>query len=409
MNRFFQHTLRLFHDIWQVFVNEVLRIFHDGGVVLIFIVATLLYPLIFGAVYHNEMVRDLPIAVVDQSQSTESSRFRHKLDATPELNVAYDCNTMQEAEQLMRQRLVKGIVYFPQDYATRLAQHQKARVGLFCDISSFLNYRSVYTGASNVLIDEMHDTQITLYGLTGITGQQADELVSPIPYDDIKLYNSAGGFTSFLVPALLVLVIHQTLVLGIGIINGTANEHATRMRGIPYRLRSRRRARVTVGRALAYLGIYLPLSAVVLLLLPRAFGLPHIGQLGTLTLFVIPFLLASIFFAMTVSCFVRERDSGILCTIFFSVILLFLSGIAWPQCQMPAVWRWFGYLFPSTPGIQCFVRINSMGARLSDIRFDYLMLWGQAIFYFFTSCIGLRILSIRDHADTSHSLPADSQ
>lgn len=387
MTKLKNKLLQTLEDIWNVYVGEVRRIFSDGGVVLIFVVATMLYPMFFGAIYKNELVRDLPIAVVDESQSTDSYRFIKKLNATPEINVNYDCASMEEAETLIKQRKINGIVYFPRDFTERLSRNETARIGLFCDMSSFLYYRSLYTGASAVLIDEMNSIKIERYSLLGITGESAEELVTPIPYEDVKLYSNAGGFTSFLVPALLVLVLHQTLFLGIGIMGGTMQENRTSLNVFPKHLRSRHIGRVSIGRAIAYLGIYIPLSAVVLLLIPRWFGLPHIGQLNTLILFVIPFLLATIFFSLTIGSLVRHRDSGIICSIFFSVILLFLSGAVWPQCNMPIFWRYFSYLFPSTPGIQCFIRINSMGATLSEVRFEYILLWIQIGVYFTTSCI----------------------
>ncbi len=382
--------MQFLKDISDVFIIELRRIRHDKGALLIFMIATLLYPLIFGAIYKNEMVRNLPVAVVDDSDSEDSRRFIRKLDATPEINVDYHCCSMAEAQRLMRERRINGIVYFPNDYSERLATLRTARVCLFCDMSSFLYYRSVLTGASGVLVDEMQDIQLKRYSLTGITGERADELTQPIPYDDVKLYSPGGGFTSFLVPALLVLVIHQTIFLGISIIFGTAREEHTTLEAIPARLRRKHSWRVAWGRALAYLVLYIPLVAIDLVLAPRLFGLPHIGRLGDLCLFLLPFLLATIFFCMTVCSFVRERDSGIVVCIFFSVVLLFISGAVWPQCNMPGVWRVLGAIFPSTHGIQGFIRINSMGATLPQVRYEYLALWLQTIVYFVTASLRLR-------------------
>jgi ABC-2 type transport system permease protein len=87
---------------------------------------------------------------------------------------------------------------------------------------------------------------------------------------------------------------------------------------------------------------------------------------------------------------VRERDTGIVTCIFFSVVLLFLSGAVWPACNMPRFWRIFSYLFPSTHGIQGYIRINTMGATLQQVKFEYLMLWLQTALYFATSCLCLR-------------------
>ena len=391
MENIIQNISSKLKDIYDVFSLELYRIFTDGGVMLIFFVGSLIYPLIFGAIYKHECIRNLPVAVVDDSQSASSQRFIHKLDATPEVNVDFHCNNLAEAEQLMRQRKVNGIVYLPNDYSEHLAKGETARLCLFCDMSSFLYYRSVFSGASSVMLDEMKNIELERYGMAGVTGEDAEIAITPVPYEDVKLFSPAGGFTSFLVPALLALVIHQTLFLGIGILSGTAREEGQTIAIVPERLRNRSVYRVVIGRSLAYMMIYIPLIAIDLVLLPRVFGLPHIGRLGDLCLFLLPFLLATISFSMTVGSFVRQRDTGILVCIFFSVILLFLSGMVWPRSNMPLFWKYFSYLFPSTHGIQGFVRINSMGAHLKQIQFEYQMLWGQAGFYFLTTCLLYRM------------------
>ena len=387
MKSFWHNITAGLKDIYDVFTLELYRIFTDGGVMLIFFVGSLIYPLIFGAIYKHECIQNLPVAVVDDSQSASSQRFIHKLDATPEVNVDFHCNTLAEAESLMRQRKVNGIVYFPNDYSDRLAKGETARLCLFCDMSSFLYYRSVFTGASSVMLDEMKHIELERYAMAGVTGQDAETAITPVPYEDVKLFSPAGGFTSFLVPALLALVIHQTLFLGIGILSGTAREEGQTVAIVPERLRNRSVYRVVMGRSLAYMMIYIPLVAIDLVLLPRVFGLPHIGRLGDLCLFFLPFLLATISFSMTVGSFVRQRDTGILVCIFFSVVLLFLSGVVWPRSNMPLFWKYFSYLFPSTHGIQGFVRINSMGAHLKQVQFEYQMLWVQAGIYFLTTCL----------------------
>ncbi len=380
-------------DIWDVAGLELSRIFHDGGVVLLFFVATLLYPLIFGFVYKNECVRELPLAVVDDSQSVESRRFAKKLDATPEVVVTYECNNVEEARNLMQQRRVNGIVYFPKDYGTNVANMNTARACLFCDMSSFLYYRSVLSSASAVLVDEMQFIESERYAQAGMTGESASQMIQPIRVEDVKLYVPNGGFTSFLVPALLVLVLQQTMFLGMCVLYGTSRQKRLVQKSIPARLRSQGLLfRVTFGRAMAYLLIYFPMALINLFLLTRLFDLPHIGNPIAIILFIVPFLLAAIFFCMTVCSFVRNRDAGIVVFIFFSVILIFISGAIWPQSNMPKFWLYFSYIFPSTHGIQGFIRINSMGATLSQVKFEYMMLWVQTVVYFFTASGALHIL-----------------
>lgn len=374
----------------EVCTTELRRVFSNSGVLLIFFVAGLGYPILFNLIYEKENLTDIPVAVVDDSHSIESRRFIHKCDATPEVQIRYHCQSLHEAQQLLNRRKINGIIYFPADYGTHIAQLEPARICLFCDMSSFLYYKSIFMGANFTMLDEMHHVEFVRYGLTGITGEQAAELVTPVAYDDIKLFVPGGGFTSFLIPALLILVIHQTLFFGLGMVGGSAREDGTELTVIPVRYRQSRHDVVVVGRLMAYMLIYLILVAIDLFLIPVMFELPHIGRFSDLVLFLLPFLLVTICFAITCSCWTLTRESGIVTMVFFSIILLFLSGFAWPQCSMPAFWRWFSYIFPSTHAIQGYVRINSMGATLHEVRFEYLMLWGQTLLYFITACLSIR-------------------
>ena len=380
-------------DIWEVFTAEVRRVFSDKLLLLVFFVATVLYPLVFGCIYYNEAVTGMNVAVVDESQCKESKRFARKIDATPELTVAYRPATMAEAEKLMRDHKVHAVFYIPRDFGSRLAEVRTARVAVFCDMSSFLYYKNALMGGSNVLIDEMHTIELERFGLAGMTGQQADDMLQPVVYDDVKLYNPAGGFASFFLPALLMLVVHQTLFIGICVICGDDNENRRALRMIPPRLRSRSIYRVTFGRALCFILIYIPITLLDLWLIPHLFHLPQLGALHDLLLFLLPFVLAVTFFSMTFgNLFVRQKMSAVLCCVFFSIVLFFISGVVWPQSNMPRFWLAFSYLFPSTPGIEGYVRISSMGATLSTVRQEYLTLWIQTGVYFITACESLRFI-----------------
>ena len=355
-------------DIWQVFSAEVRRIFSDPMVMLVFFIATLLYPLIFCSVYYKETVINLPVAVVDDSDCEASHRFIHKLESTPEIEVAYHCCNLAEARHLMNNHSIHAIFYFPHDYGTRLASLRSARVA-------------------------MHTIELQRYALTGITGQQASDLVQPVVYDDVKLYNPAGGFSSFFLPALLMLIVHQTLFIGILILCGDANENHRALRLIPPRLRNHSIHRVTIGRTLCFVLLYIPITLIDLWLIPHWFNMPQLGSLRHILVFLLPFILSVTLFGMSFgNLFVRQKMSGVLCCVFFSVILFFLSGMVWPQSNMPRFWYLFSHIFPSTPGIQGFVRISTMGATLAEVRHEYMTLWVQVLVYFCTACASLRFI-----------------
>lgn len=380
-------------DIWDVFTAEIRRVFTNKMVILAFFVATILYPVVFCLIYSTEYMHNMPVAVVDESRCEASKRFAHKIDATPEVDVHYRCNTMAEAEQLMRDHRIHAIYYIPADFSQRLAKMQTARIGVFCDMGSFYYYKSAATGGSFVLIDEMHTIELERMGMAGTTGQQATDMVQPAVYDDVRLYNPSGGFASFFVPALLILVIQQSLFFGITILCGESNENRRALRLIPPRLRSKSIHRVTIGRVLCFLLLYVPVTLLVLWIIPRLFGLPQLGNLYDILLFILPLLIAVVCMGLTIgNFFVRQQLSGLLGLLWFSVLLFFMSGIVWPHSNMPVFWNTLSYLFPSTPGIQGFVGITSTGATLEEVREHYLTLWIQAGAWFTAACYSLRFI-----------------
>ena len=381
------------YDIWTALSAEVRHVFSDSTVLLIFFIAPLLYPLIFCYMYKTENVENLPVAVVDEAVCSESKRFIHKLDATPEINVEYKCCNMHEAQELLKNNEIHAIFYFPKDFSQRLASMQTAHIGVFADMSSFYYYKAALLGSNAVLIDEMHTIELQRYAMAGLTGEDAKIQLQPISDEEITAFNPTGGYGSFFLPALFVLVVHQTLFLGICLLCGDARENKRSLKAIPARLRTRSIHRVAIGRALCYLLIYTPIIIMTMWFIPRWFQLPQLGNLYTILIFMLPFLLAVIFFGMTMgNLFVRQKLSPMLCFAFFSLVLFFLTGMVWPQCSIPKFWLWFSYLFPSTPGVQGFIKVSSMGASLADVRSEYLALWIQAAAYFATTVFSLILI-----------------
>ena len=143
---------------------------------------------------------------------------------------------------------------------------------------------------------------------------------------------------------------------------------------------------VVAGKALFYFMLYFIMAVYMFTLVTKWFGLPMLGDYPTLLAFVVPYILACTFFAITLSSLIYRREDCILIFVFMSVPMVFLSGISWPSSAMPAFWKYFSYLFPSSLGMNAYPRIMTMGCSLSDIQPLYLGLWAQVLVYFTTSC-----------------------
>jgi ABC-2 type transport system permease protein len=303
---------------------------------------------------------------------------------------------MLEARQLVETRKANGIVLLPDDFAGNIALGRQTTVSAYADMGSFLYYKNLLSAVNFAAQGMGGEIQVKRLMGEGYCYEQTLSAANPIPATFTPLYNPGGGYAGFLIPAVLVLVIHQTLLMGICILAAINREKCSAHLITPRKKHYRGVVRVVGGKALAYFSIYLLLTSYVLLLVPRMFGLPHIGNPLNLYLFLIPFLFATIFFAMMLSFFFHEREFPMLLLLFLSVPLLFLSGVIWPLENMPLFWRWFACLFPSTHGIQGFIKINTMGASLTQVRAEYVALCLQIIIYLIITCL-LFLNNVRQH------------
>ena len=207
---------------------------------------------------------------------------------------------------------------------------------------------------------------------------------------DVPIFNNTGGYGNFILPGVLVLIIQQVLLLGIGIAYGTSYEKRRFQRLTPMYERRFGLARVMIGRTMGFFVLFLLIAVWVLLAVPRLFHFVQMVHAWDFALFVVPYLLACIFFAITFSYVVRQRENVMLLVVFTSVPFLFMSGVSWPKSNIPEFWQYFSWLFPSTFGIQGFIKMNTLGGMFSDIIPEIKGLWIQALLYGVTATLVTR-------------------
>jgi ABC-2 type transport system permease protein len=374
-------------ESYFVFLNEVRAIFKDRGVMIIVVLAPIIYPLLYCSIYRNETLVNVPIAVVDASHSKYSNELLRHIDASPDVKIAYRFNSLEEAKVAFDKREVKGVVFIPADFNKNINTQQPATIGVFCDMSSFMYYRALMFASNYSVLDMNKKIQLERLNNQGVTGESSTIQAEPIPFESNVLYNEGMGFASFLMPAILILILHQTLFFGISMVAGTSREENRDHQLVSAKFNRGGVYRVLFGQAMSYFLIYLLWVYFILGIVPVIFNLPHIGNLLDIYQFMIPFLLATIFFSMTISVFFPNRETAMIIFLFFSLILLFLCGISWPQSNINGFWRAFAWMFPSTHGIQGYIKINSMGADIHKVSFEYLSLWIQTALYFLTASL----------------------
>ncbi|HEY3382806.1 MAG TPA: ABC transporter permease [Vicinamibacterales bacterium] len=379
-------------SFFRAILDEYRRIFLDAGAVLVLVAALVLYAFFYPIPYLPEVLKHVPVVVVDLDQSELSRKLVRMIDAHELTHVAADARSLCEAEDIVRAGKADGVLVIPQQFERKVRRGDQAQVAAYADASYFLVYRQVLTGALEATGTLSAGIEIRRLQATGMPIDQAMKARDPLPLTMRPLFNPTEGYGTYIVPAVLVLILQQTLLVGIGLVGGTERERggkhgrdarAARQDGVGRASGPSGSAlSILLGKAVAYFALYLVHSLFYFGIVYKLFGFQQRADALTLLWFVTPFLLSVIFLGLTTRVLFRSREMALQVLLFTSLPALFLAGFSWPVEALP---RWLATCadaLPSTTGIAGFLRLTQMGAVLSDVRDEWLTLWVLCGAYF---------------------------
>lgn len=385
--------------IFRYALDELRAIATNRGAFMVLGIAALLYAFFYPLPYMPQVAREMPVVVVDQDRSAMSRQLIRMADAADQVDVVDIVHSEREAEQRLLLGKAYGVFVIPANFERDILRGERVIVGIYGDASYFLVYSQIAMGLAQATGTMSAGIEIRRLQASGYGESAAYDRRDPLPLQVFPLYNETGGYGDYVVPAVLILILQQTLLVGIGVLGGSRREDEDDTTIAPAGQRFRpnlRRAwqntQMMLGRALAYIGIYSIHIAIYLLVVYRVFDFPQRGNIADIYVFLLPFLLAVIFMGMALASLFRERETAIQILLFSSLPAVFISGFSWPPEALP---RWLHTLaatLPSTAGIDGYLRLNQLGATLYQVKGTWMHLWALAGVYF---VLALVLIAIR--------------
>jgi ABC-2 type transport system permease protein len=376
------------------FVDELKTISKDRGALLMFI-AVIIYPVVYSIAYKDNVVRDIPIAIVDLDHSSTSRQMVKMIGATKEIMVTRENGSLEEAKQQFWDGISKGVILIPEGFEKDLLRGSQATVSIYCDATNFLIYKETLNGTIAATGTLSAGVEIKRLLATGKSEEQALLQRDPVPAKFYTLYNPSGAYGSYLMPGLILIILQQTLLLGIGIIGGAGKERRNNQEVVPGLKVRNGIFSVVFGKGLAYFMIYILNIIFTLVYLPYWFGFPQNGKFFDILILMVPYLFSVIFFGFIISMLFRRREHAIMALVFISPVVLFLSGVPWPVTSIPPVLYRIAHIFPSTTMIPVYMRVRTMGVPISDVRPELTFMLVQMLIYFLLAALSFRFSIIR--------------
>ncbi len=361
-------------NLFNVFLREVRTIFSDIAIVLTIFVGVILYSFLYPQPYASQSISTLPISVVDLDTSDVSKDITFKLNATPQINVTRVDLSERDAKEAMLKNEITAIIVIPPYFKRDLALRKSPTIAIGADSSYFLIYGGVLEGAMKSILTESATIKVGELLKRGTPMSGAKESYTPYSLNIMNLFNTQNSYTQYVIPAVFIIILQQTMLIGLGILGGGVNER---------RERGGKTWMVMLSRVLIFASIFFIHMFFYFGFSFEYFGVTHLASMYDLITFGLPFILATAFFGIFLGSLFSSREIATPVILFSSLPLVFSAGFVWPLEAVPELIRVVSNLVPSTPAINGFLKLNQMGAEFSMVLPQYSILWIQAVIYMF--------------------------
>lgn len=365
--------LDMLKQLFKVYCHEFRLVIRDPGIIIFFLFLPLAYPVIYSLIYNPELVRDVAVVVVDNDRSDISRELVRNFDATQEAWVLGYAADLPEARRAMDNHDCYAILEIPQGFGKRIKNNEQGEAVLYCEMSLLLRYRSLLVASTNVA--QAMGAEI-LTEKIDLTAPLAETIIDGdlMPIKNITMGNIEGGFDSFIMPGVLILILHQCIILASGMAGGAKRERPDL---IGYNSFNEQPSILMTmfGQMLCYITILLVPIIYLVHYVPLMFSFPMAGNLLEILAFLLPMVLACVGLGWCFQGVVWERESVFVLWVVTSVIFLFLSGLTWPRYAMPGFWKAISDCIPATWGMEGFIKMNTNGSSLAQVSKCYINLW----------------------------------
>lgn len=377
-------------NLFLAFSDECYGLIHSISAITVLVLGVVFYSLLYPLPYRHQSPQKLPVLVVDQDRSTSSRTLLRLIDSTEGARVGAVVSDVPTALRDLRDGAGSAVLVIPSDFERNLLRGGRSILPLYCDAGYLLPYRVVFKGISLAAENMGAGVRIQRFQAAGMPELPAQALQLRGQMSIRTLYNPAGSYALNTIPAVFVLILQQTLLIGSAILAGRQFRHPETVSGdvsSPFYL---------LGRMLFLACLYLVHALYYLWLLPVFYDLPRVSGAGSLIIFLLPFFLACAAAGSAFGRLVSKPEYVLIAALPCSLPFLFLSGFAWPAEAMPRLLQHVAQALPSTPAINGYLLMSDRNATLRDILPLWLQLWGLALFFFALAWGALRLHAARN-------------
>jgi ABC-2 type transport system permease protein len=304
---------RFFNAYWQTLVAVV----KDHNVLLLVLIGPIVYSIYYPFPYSPELVREIPVAVVDLDRTSLSRKLIRMADASPDIAITSVLTDTEALQKALQEGSVQGGLIIPRDFNRNAKSGKANKVIVLGNGAYFMYNRGELLGFSGAAQTLSFELEFAHQRMNSVSSMQAAEQSEPIMLDLRAASNPTGGYSTYIVPAVAIIVIQQTLLLGFCMLLGSWRESKA-----PFDLSSLSNR----------FGLFAAAASICCINVIYYIGIvywredyPHFGELSDLLSVVCVFAITAAAWSVAIASFVKYKVQAIIHFIPTSIPTIFLA------------------------------------------------------------------------------------
>jgi ABC-2 type transport system permease protein len=384
-------------QFWQLVYLDIKHLIQDRAIALTLFGGVIFYALLYPLPYLNQVATEQQIVLVDLDKSSLSRNLARHVDASPKIALAVSLDSITSAQEWIEADKAHGLLVIPEGFRRDLILGKGVTLSYGGDANYFLIYSAIAEGLVASGLDAAKKVQLVGLLSSGVQAKQAELSLNPVTLNAVPVFNQGLGYLPYVVPAVLLLVLHQTLLIASGILGAGQWQREGYWQQVSA-------LALVCSRMVALLCIYAYLTSFYLGFCFYAYDLTLQGSPLALGLLMFAFLLATAAAGVAFSCLFTRRDLPTQVLLLVSMPILFVSGFVWPLELIPAPLIWLSQAIPAVPAMMGLLKLTQMGADWHSLIGLWLQLWGLFVVFFVLAIVGVKYRQ-RMYRNAQHNVP----
>jgi ABC-2 type transport system permease protein len=327
----------------------------------------------YGGIYMNKIEQDVPIAFVDQDNSSLSRAFLRSVDAHQNIKLDKCLFDASQAKRELSLEKYKGVLIVPKDFSKNIKAGKKTNVDLIASPGRLLILSDIGIPISQIASSFGAKITASTLSAKGVPVFENLSILQPVKIDFHYMSNSYLTYGDLVLPGLMVIIISQLTIIGSAA--ASAKEWGMNKYRDMFAV-SDNYFSIVAGKVLANLALFYFFSLIIMACIVPFYHIKFNENLANIFLAGTLGITASALFGLFIGTFFRHRITVFVVLGFTTYPFFMLSGFAWPWDQIPYYMQWAAKILPLTPFLQSMMSITQMN---NDFSYLHPQVWNFAI------------------------------